>query len=400
VNDVALPAGAERFARARHFGLARRDDVAAGAGIDSLLIWHGDLPATPPPQLVEGILPETGVAFFAGQSQFAKTFGGADLAVSVMTGSEFAGHAVLRTGGVLWLAAEGETEIDARIRAVVLGKLEPEWRDKRLPFARQAQNVPSLTDKDALPKLRALVAAMKEGLKAKHNSLPLALIVIDTLGAAAGFSDENSASETQKVANMLRELSRETGALVLVIDHYGKIAETGIRGSSAKKAAADVVLAFLGKQDEAGNITERRMAITKMRAGLSGLCIPFELKPVRLDDGTTTCMVEWQEAAEPNQLASKRGKWSGNAIFLKKAIETVVVQSGKPMRPFGTEGPQVMAVEFEEVRAEFMKSFAADKQDTKLKAFNRSLAAARKSNLVASREMNGADWLWLATREG
>ena len=145
MNDIAPPPEAEHVTTTRRFQPPRHGDTAAGpkaqceagAGTEALLIWHGDLPATPPPQLVEGILPETGVAFFAGQSQFAKTFGGSDLAVSVMTGSEFAGHEVLRTGGVLWLAAEGETEIDARVRAVVLGKFEPEWHDKRLPFARQ-----------------------------------------------------------------------------------------------------------------------------------------------------------------------------------------------------------------------------------------------------------------------
>ena len=55
------------------------------------------------------------------------------------------------------------------------------------------------------------------------------------MSAAAGFDDENSAAETQKVMNMLAALARETKALVLLIDHYGKIIETGVRGSSRQE---------------------------------------------------------------------------------------------------------------------------------------------------------------------
>jgi ABC-type branched-subunit amino acid transport system ATPase component len=50
------------------------------------------------------------------------------------------------------------------------------------------------------------------------------VIVIDTLSGAAGFDDENSAAETQKVVNLLRDLSTTTGTLVAVIDHHGKMA--------------------------------------------------------------------------------------------------------------------------------------------------------------------------------
>ena len=71
------------------------------------------------------------------------------------------------------------------------------------------------------------------------------------MAAAAGFDDENSAAETQKAMNTLAALARETKALVLLIDHYGKIVETGVRGSSAKSAAADAILACLGDRDQA-----------------------------------------------------------------------------------------------------------------------------------------------------
>ncbi len=60
-------------------------------------------------------------------------------------------------------------------------------------------------------------------------------------------------------------LSRETGAFVLGVDHFGKVSETGTRGSSAKEAAADVVLAMLATRSEAGEISNTRMAVRKVR---------------------------------------------------------------------------------------------------------------------------------------
>ena len=174
------------------------------------------------------MLPEDGVALIGGQYLLGKTFVGADLSAAVMTGGVFAGEPVMRTGAILWFAAEGEKEIEGRVRASVENKFGGSGPQ---PFARQAGGVPLLTDPDALEKLKVHAQEAAKYASEKFG-LPLALIVIDTVSAAAGFTDENSASETQKVMTTLHELSRATGALVLAIDHYGKQTETGIRHPS------------------------------------------------------------------------------------------------------------------------------------------------------------------------
>ena len=227
------------------------------------LVWYGDLPPMPPSYFVDETLPETGVAILGGQFGAAKTFVGADLSAAAIAGGEFAGKLVKRTGGVLWFAAEGENEIEMRVRAAIAARGGNP--DARQPFARQAGSVPSLTAKDALEQLKALAAAAAERMR-KEFGLELALIVIDTLSAAAAFDDENSAAETQRVMNMLAALARETKTLVLLIDHYGKLVDTGVRGSSAKSAAADAILACLGDRDQAtGATTNRRLAVAKLR---------------------------------------------------------------------------------------------------------------------------------------
>ena len=161
--------------------------------------------------------------------------------------------------------------------------------------------------------------------------LPLALIVVDTLTAAAGFDDENSASETQKVMNTLRELSRVTGALVLAIDHLGKIAETGVRGSSAKATTADAILACLGEKTIEGRVTNRRMAVSKLRSASAGRVTPFALKVA--DDG---CIVEWKtDAASVPPMAdtARRPKsWPPSLLIFKRALESAWPERIPPSR--------------------------------------------------------------------
>ncbi len=213
-----------------------------------------------------------------------------------MTGQPFAGRKVARQGGVLFIAAEGAYEIPIRLRGLVQGKLGPE-APERLPFA-WIEECPRLLDADAVPQLVTIATMAAEHL-AEAFDLPLALVVVDTVAAGAGFMDENSAAEAQRVMNALEAISHKTGAFVLGVDHFGKAVETGTRGSSAKESAADVVLAMLATRDEAGSISNTRMAIRKVRGGRCGYEIPYALDVVTVGETydrepITTCIVNWQ----------------------------------------------------------------------------------------------------------
>ncbi len=362
---------------------------------ESLLLWYGDEPPQPPPWLVRNTLPETGVALLAGQYATGKTFVGADLAGSVLTGLDFMGQEVCRRGGVLWLAAEGEAEVEARLWGVINGKLRGTLDDEtdleHLAFARQKFDVPSLTAKDAQTRLAQLAAAASEGMQIRD--VPLALIVIDTLAAAAGFEDENSASETQKVMGVLKCLSRSTGALVVAIDHYGKTVETGPRGSTAKGAAADAILAVLADKDSEGQAKNRRLAITKLRSGPAGRVVPFELHQLPIKDiSETTCFVEWRQ---DDGKATKNEKQSlpGRTRILKCSMESTLLTFPETILPFGEESPAVSAVDRDRVRNEFYASLSGT-IGSKRKAFKRAQDDATGRGLIMCREIRGRDMLW------
>jgi hypothetical protein len=102
-----------------------------------------------------------------------------------------------------------------------------------LPFA-WIEEAPDLKDQDSFERLKEAAKGAARTLREQFD-LPLVLIVIDTLSAAANFKDGNDAAEGQVVMNRLGELSRATGAFALAVDHFGKAVETGTRGTSAKE---------------------------------------------------------------------------------------------------------------------------------------------------------------------
>ncbi len=386
--------------------VAANDNVVGGnpATAPIEIFWHGnDYDRAARPWLVKDLIPETGQGLASGQWGAAKTFGVIDLSASIMTCTPFAGREVCRGGGVLFIAAEGASEIPFRLQAVVDHKLRPIITENldNLPFA-WIEECPSLKEDVGFRSLVAIAQKVGGNMKERFD-LPLALIVIDTLSASADFADANDAAEGQRIMNRLNTLSRLTGAFTLAVDHFGKAVETGTRGSSAKEAAADVVLAWLANRDVSGNISNTRLAVRKLRGGATGAETPFDLKVVDIGDGQTTCIVEWRADQEPpskKQGTSSRNPWQSLKVF-RSSLQTALAENGKLTQPFGNDGPNVRSVPLHLVRSEFVAAYPADgeteekKQDAKRKAFKRQLKSASTKKLVCSRDIGGVDHIWL-----
>jgi hypothetical protein len=241
-------------------------EASSGAESAFPLRWHGEEDSSPTRKwLVKNMLPERGAGLLSGQWGTFKTFIAIDLAGAVMTGGSFAGHPVKRRSGVLFMAAEGESEVPIRIRGLVEAKYPGHGK---LPFA-WFEGCPTLIETGAIEQLEAIAIEAANKMRSEFD-VELVLIIVDTMSAAAGFTDENKSSEGQQAMNVLNELSKRTGALVMACDHFGKAVETGTRGTSAKEAAADCIIACLGEKNTAGHVTNTRIAIRKLRGGATG----------------------------------------------------------------------------------------------------------------------------------
>jgi RecA/RadA recombinase len=241
--------------------------------------------------LIHGMLPETGVAFLAGMYGSGKTFVGLDMAVSVVSGAPFAGYDVERQGGVLFLAAEGAAEIPVRLRARLGSDVD------QIPFLWRDDVPVMLAPGGQSALVAATVAAAAEFAK---EGLPLSLVILDTIAAAAGWTNENDAAEAAAAIRVLKAMADAAGCLVLAIDHHGKTAESGQRGSSAKAAGAESVLSVLCDREQNGTVTNRRLALHKVRAAPAGREVSFDLQQVTIGEDVkgrpvTTCVVDWQD---------------------------------------------------------------------------------------------------------
>jgi hypothetical protein len=364
--------------------------------------FHDQTPPAPTPWLIKNLLPETGAGLISGQWGLYKSTAALDLSVSVMTGTPFANRFIVkRQGGVAYFAVEGSTGLQSRLDTAA------SERDitNTLPFAWRA-DCPPLMAADALVQLTRMAKEAEQEIKRRFG-VPLVLIFVDTIIAAAGYAkagDDNDTVASQHVMSVLSGLSQQTKALVLGIDHFGKDVNVGTRGNSAKEGHADAVLALLGDRQLNGTITNTRLAVRKLREGSSGLELPFAPKVVPIgtdEDGEpiTRVVINWdkQTAAKPDDTG-----WSKSLQLLRRILMTILADAGNNVTPFA-DGPVVRAVDLKLIRTEFYKQYPADgdvkqKADVRRQAFNRVVKDAQAKTLIATREVDGIQLVWLISK--
>jgi hypothetical protein len=147
--------------------------------------------------------------------------------------------------------------------------------------------------------------------------------------------------------------------------------------------------------------------VRKQRDAPSGFEIPFLARVVETgmgDDGDaiTGVVIDWQptQAAQ----ASDTQQWSKSLLLLRRVLTTTLASSGQTVSPF-MDGPAVCACDLESVREEFYRQHPAEgtneqKSEARRKAFNRALKTAQANGLIAVREVNGVQLVWLFKPNG
>jgi len=277
-----------------------------------------------------------------------------------------------------------------------------------------------LLQPNAADKLIAMGRQAHESLQAEFG-LPLGLIIIDTVAASAGYNTpgaENDNAINQALMNVMRVVGQALTCFVLGVDHFGKQIETGTRGSSAKEASGDLVLACLGERELSGRVLNTRLAVRKNRGGPQGMEFPFTLREVESgepdEDGesTTTRVVDWQTGPATAAPSSPKDPWRQSrqhsqrvvALRLKRVLMSVLAEHGVDL-PIATNGPIVRMVDQEIAREKFYdKTRAPDgtaqqKAEFRKKQFRRAVDWAEEHELIESQEQGDVTYLWLARPE-
>ena len=195
------------------------------AVLRALLVDSAGLDSIPPPEpVIDGVLFCDSLAWLHGKPGHGKSFVALDWAGSVATGRPWHGHSVFRSGGVVYLVAEGVTGIRQRVRAWEASAGTPMAGVKFLPVAVQLL---SPVDRGAF------VALVSE--------LTPALVVIDTQARVTVGADENSAQDMGRLVAAADALREATGACVLLVHHEARSGDT-LRGSTALEGAAHTLI--------------------------------------------------------------------------------------------------------------------------------------------------------------
>jgi len=361
------------------------------------LTWHGETdPADTRKALVQDLLPETGVALISGQWGTYKTFIAADLCAAVMTQTTFANKQVMRKGGVLFIACEGQSEIEIRLTAA----FRKHGGIGNAPFA-WVQGCPRLLDPNASKILAAMVehAAIK---MMQDFGLPVAIVIIDTAGKAAGLSKQGELNDdaiAKMIMSRLAEASTQTGALFVGVAHFGKNIETGTKGSSGFEDDADAVLALLGDRGVNGIVPNPVMCARKRRSGPNGEEFSFQTEDAEVGP-EKTLTIRWTAAPTP-KAKKKDNPWAAKSLrHLHQALTNALADYGSQQRPY-PDGPVVKAVDIELVRTEFYKTYPATgdqaaKKEARKKAFNRAIGTADHKGLIGTRDIGSITFIWFA----
>jgi hypothetical protein len=385
--------------------IAKAPDYASQLSNDSTafgyswhLTWHGETdPADTRKALVQDLLPETGVALISGQWGTYKTFIADDLCAAVMTQTLFANKQVMRKGGVLFIACEGQSEVEIRLTAA----FRKHGGVGNAPFA-WVQGCPRLLDPNASKILAAMVehAAIK---MMQDFGLPVAIVIIDTAGKAAGLSKQGELNDdaiAKMIMSRLADASIQTGALFVGVAHFGKNIETGTKGSSGFEDDADAVLALLGDRGVNGIVPNPVMCARKRRSGPNGEEFSFQTEEAEVGP-EKTLTIRWAKAdataaAKPKK---KDNPWAAKSLrLLYQTILNVLVDHGSQQYPY-PNGPSVKAVDLEIVRAEFYKSYPATgnetaKKEVRKKAFTRAIGTADHKQLIGTRDIGPVTFIW------
>jgi hypothetical protein len=367
------------------------------------VLWDGDASPNKTKWLVRDLIPFGSVGLMVGESRAGKTFLALNLAQALAKGDTFVTKRT-RAGGTLYVAAEAPGTIPGRLRAARLGPLEP-FLEEPKPFCiATLPKVPNLLTDNGRGQLIATALDVSAEMRRRFD-LPLSLIVIDTMLAAFDIRDWNDPADTRRIMSTLAFVAEKTGTVVIGVHHHGKDVTRGAAGSYALTAAADFVLSVFADTDGNGEVSARRIALTKLRDGPTGWSCEFELCPFKIGvDEEGMDIVSAFVDPKPNtagfnrsgRTQQKKKPIPESMIAFNKAFEEAQEQSGI-VRTIPGKG-SVRAVLVADVRASFARHYrtkghGGNSADGQRQAFLRAMKAVLDEGTVKQESWDGADWL-------
>jgi hypothetical protein len=191
------------------------------------LLTDLQLSTLPDPRwIVDGMIPEGGLAAVVGAPGVGKTTLTVDIMMRVALGLPVFGRPTT-PGPVIYIAAEGVNGLKARAAA---------W--KQANGIEQVEDIYFITEPIQLLHERETLGLLEA---IEHRDISPSLLVVDTLARCFEGGDENSAEAMGRLIGSTGRLVKRLGATVLLNHHTRKAGDVE-RGSSALRGALDSML--------------------------------------------------------------------------------------------------------------------------------------------------------------
>lgn len=401
---VALPSKIE--VKTYSYQPGKPPPVIPGAANDNkirgkLVFMGEDREYVPRPELVRNTMPRTGVGFIGGQSGSWKTFFSIHSATCFMTGEPLAGRDIERTGGVVYLAAEGEGTIEGRLKARRTKLNRP---DVELPFY-LLTGMGAVSDAAGYRALESRLREAADDMRKRFN-VSLVALIIDTV-AAAGFiaeDKENDPGAWQKVFDGLQPISKNLDCVIILVHHAGKNASAGLRGSSNARAGADFALMLACDRDEITGLTANHyLHLAKSRDAPEGPIAAVNSESVVIgsrEDGSsvTTLVLDFDTSG---RVPTRKPRPTKTERPFRDAFECALADHGEVVRVRGeSNAPEVRAIRADLVRTEFAARYVTAQSDPVKRAdavrkqFDRALERAADSGHYGTGAWSGREWIW------
>jgi hypothetical protein len=336
---------------------------------------------------VDELLPMEGLVIVWGKFKCLKTFWVYDVALHIAKGWEYRDRAV-RQGMVIYCAFEGAHGFRKRTEA-----------QRRHYKLAEDDDVPLHVMPCQMNLIRDHAAFIKDiGAQLSNGDKP-AVVVLDTLNRSLVGSESKDAD----MANYIAAASaiREAFSCLVIIVHHCGWDETRPRGHSSLPGAVEGQLAVVRDGDRITVLVEF------LRDGPEGAEIHSLTKIIDVGTDANGKRLTSLVVVPSNLAARKDGGWGKALLTFRRALKAALAKYGEAFQETPFETP-VRAVAVEEARQEFYAIYIPasgddpeQRQDAKLKKFNRDLEQAQREGLVRCREPAGqAPLIWPSSGVG
>jgi hypothetical protein len=355
-----------------------------GAGSGALTLFYGWDAAQPQSigTIVRGILHSGSVTLFYGPPKSGKSFLLTDCFLKIAAGDQdWMGHAIVRTGPVLYVACEGHAGFWKRLKAAAIDR---GWNNRTFPkdfvLAVGRPQLIRISEKThaAGPHPDDVLAALK-AMKA-NGGLPIA-VGIDTVFRSVGAGNVNASDHMNAYLAALATIT-DQGIALAVVHHETKAGGTPA-GSVTLIGGADTIVSTKNGADNGTHTWCVEMAKddaeTKPRA--------FTLKVIDVgndadDEPQSSCVVR-DIGATP---APKRGRPPGSkaAKVALDVLRMAMEESGQIPPASNHIPPGVRTISLEAFFVRFSLSSAAqtEKTESQKRAFKRAVTTLQADGFI------------------